>query len=147
EAARGCAASPRALPFLLRGLDQVEVGGSAGAEPGVHPVADDLRIGHDLVREPEERDIRELIEEVIADGARDLLPLLRVHGVRQHLVVLVYELVLVVVVRALAPVARADPLLGRPPRDDVRPDAALIVFFRKISRPLAPSRPSFSVPP
>src|SRR5262249_57249292 len=35
------------------------------------------------------------------------------------------ELVLVVVVRALAPVARADPLFGRPPRDDVGPDAAL----------------------
>src|SRR5262249_34775099 len=40
------------------------------------------------------------------------------------LVVLVDELVLVVMVRALAPVARADPLFRRPPRDDVRPDAA-----------------------
>src|SRR6185436_2959040 len=110
---------------LLRGLQEMEVRRPPGREAGVDPLRHDLRIGHDLVGEPEERDVGELVVQVVTDRPRQPLPLLRVHGEGQGIVGLVHELVLVVVVRALAVVARPDPLLGRPPRDDVGPDAAL----------------------
>jgi hypothetical protein len=47
----------------------VEVRRASGRQAGVHPFAHDLGIGHDLVGEPEERDVGELVEQMIADAA------------------------------------------------------------------------------
>src|SRR5262245_65428845 len=62
---------------------------------------------------------------MIGDRARDALRFRGLYGRPQGLILLVDELVLVVMVRALAEVADPDPLFSRPPGDDVGPDAAL----------------------
>src|SRR3989475_12295265 len=122
---RPAASCPARSLRLLRGLDEMEVGRPPGPETRVDPLAHHLGIRDDLVGEPEERNIGELLEEVVGDRPSQTVPLLGIYGLDQGVVGFVDELVLVVVVLALAPVADPDTLLPWPARDDVEPDAAL----------------------
>src|SRR3954471_258481 len=66
--------------LFANGPDLREVRRATGCESRIDPVSDDLGIREDLVPEPEERNVHEVLEQVIADGLRQLLPFARIHG-------------------------------------------------------------------
>ena len=52
---------------------------AAGPEAGVRPIGHDLRIDHHFIVEPQERDVGEFLEEVVANRPGQALPLFGVH--------------------------------------------------------------------
>src|SRR6266705_273794 len=71
---------------LLRGLDEMEVGRPPGPETRVDPLAHHPGIRDDLVGEPEERNIGELLEEVVGDRPSQTVALLGIYGLDQGVV-------------------------------------------------------------
>src|SRR5687767_10318676 len=99
--------------------------GATSSDAWVHPVGHCLGVHDYLVVEPEERNVGEFLEEMVADRPGDALPFFGVDALRQGHVVLIDELVLEMVIRGLTVVADADPVFHWPPGDDIGPDAAV----------------------
>src|SRR2546430_15280419 len=107
---------------LLRRLQQMEMRAAASTRPRVGPPRDDFRIGYDLVRQQQQGDIGELLEQMITNFPGQALPFAGIHGLRQLQVALVDEGILKMMHRAFTPIRDPNPFFGRPQPNDVGPD-------------------------
>ena len=62
---------------------------AAGPDTWVRPIGHDLRIDHHFIVEPQEWNVSEFLEEVVANRAGQALPLFGVHRLSEGEVVLV----------------------------------------------------------
>src|SRR5512134_3708715 len=62
-------------------LQQMEMRGTASADAGVRPIGHDLGIHYHFIVKPDERNVGEFLEEVVANHPGQTLPLFRIHRI------------------------------------------------------------------
>jgi len=98
---------------------------AATSNARVRPIGHHFGIHRHLIVKPEQRDIGEIFEDMVADRPGEALPFVGLGALRQGVIVFVNEFILKVTPYRQTGVAAADPVFDGPPRDDVGVDAAL----------------------
>src|SRR5215813_10112992 len=109
----------------------MEMRGATAPHAWVLPIGHYFGIHDYFIVEPDERDVGEFVEKMIANRPGQALPLFGLDLLGEGEVMLVDKLVLKVMARTLTEIGNADPILHGPPRDNIGPDAALGVFVSK----------------